>query len=244
MKLKLHNRARSRLALAGLLAVIAGSTFAQTDSAKPGTVASAQAKSKSSADNPTSKAPVGKPAAEKSAKPGAKAPAPEAPATPAAPMQADGRLKPLIIRPVDPNADPAKAPGMTMPGMMGQQTPGMQGGSSSRQMQQHQRDNPGMGMQSPAQAAPSGPRNPFAPASQPSAPVQPPATSMQPTAPMSGTGAAPAKSANGKKGELKGPSINLDCTTPEIKNQGVFVGKIQNRYVYKYKSQYCFDIEP
>jgi hypothetical protein len=40
------------------------------------------------------------------------------------------------------------------------------------------------------------------------------------------------------------PAINLACTTPEIKTQGVFLGKIQNRYVYKYKSQYCFDIEP
>lgn len=41
-----------------------------------------------------------------------------------------------------------------------------------------------------------------------------------------------------------GPTINLQCTTPDIKEQGVFVGKIQNRYVYKYKSQYCFDVTP
>jgi hypothetical protein len=55
---------------------------------------------------------------------------------------------------------------------------------------------------------------------------------------------APERAKKPKEPVEDGPTINLQCTTPDIKEQGVFVGKIQNRYVYKYKSQYCFDVKP
>jgi hypothetical protein len=65
----------------------------------------------------------------------------------------------------------------------------------------------------------------------------------QPSMPSPGT-PAQARAKKAKEPVEDGPTINLQCTTPDIKEQGVFVGKIQNRYVYKYKSQYCFDVTP
>jgi hypothetical protein len=129
--------------------------------------------------------------------------------------------------------------------MQGMNPPGMhyQNGPQMRN-QNPQMGNPAMGMQAPVTAPAS--KNPFAPAPAPSAvPATPqPITPMQPAGPMPGGTPPAGTAAAGKKDEVKAPSINLECTTPEIKNHGVFVGKIQNRYVYKYKDQYCFDIEP
>jgi hypothetical protein len=243
MMFKLHNRALSRIAMAGLLAAGSWSSFAQTPitspspapatSAKPGSMASAQAQTRASA---APAIPIGQP--ENRLKPSVIRPTQALPSTDGTyppsgasagnatqvALQPD-RLKPSIIRPNAPSLEMPLTngapphPGMSMeqamptPGPMHQQGP-----------------TPGMGSTSV---------NPFAPAPVPVAiaPTPPPSVNAVPAL-------ANAAQANGKKGQHSGSLINLDCSTPEIKQQGVFIGKIQNRYVYKYKSQYCFDLEP
>ena len=247
MMLKIQGRTGTRLILAGLLAAVSGATFAQAPGSTPGTMAAAQAQTQTpppvppaAGAAPSAPGATGTPGA--SAAPRAAGPRPpRAPRTrpadrpgaetgaaiaggPATPAQPEGRLRPRIIMPDAPAYGPGQMPGFNgMPQLHGPM--GMQPGP--------------MGMRQPGSQAPSGPRDPFAPASaQPTAPAamtaQPPVVSP----------AAKAAAAKAKKDGPTAPSINLACTTPDIKAQGVFVGKIQNRYVYKYKSQYCFDIEP
>lgn len=239
MKLMTHNRAPSRLALAGLLAMLSCSAFAQAQ--RPGTIASAQAQSQSTYS------PAGKsPSAPSARGPGAFAPGSQASGngesigTPGAPMQADGRLKPKVIYPESNDESSLLGAngsnynnGSSYPGSMNHSMhPGQMG------------QQPGFGTMPNQGGMPqaTGPRNdPFSPAGAMQPPAQPGMGGMPQQA------ASPKKTAQLKKAKESvedGPSINLQCTTPEIKAQGVFVGKIQNRYVYKYKSQYCFDLEP
>lgn len=37
--------------------------------------------------------------------------------------------------------------------------------------------------------------------------------------------------------------VNMDCLNPAIKEQGKFVGKVQNKVIYKLGAQYCIEIE-
>ena len=37
--------------------------------------------------------------------------------------------------------------------------------------------------------------------------------------------------------------LNLDCINSGIKEQGKFVGKVQNKIIYKLGAQYCFETE-
>lgn len=235
MKLKNHYRAPVRLALAGLLAALSCSSFAQ--SPLPGTVASAQAKSQGSNAAPRPAVPAAKgqsafaPAPQPSTYPGG-------PGTAAVSLQAEGRLKPRVVRPADEGEGgagldgPAAYPGSSyvMPGP---------GPRPSRSPQAHNFGYP-RGMPAPGAPSPhSASNNPFSP---PGA-MPPPAPSLQHGVPPSAQPALPKKKKEADSAE-EVPAINLLCTTPDIKEQGVFIGKIQNRYVYKYKSQYCFDVTP
>lgn len=244
MMLKIQSRTGSRLILAGLLAAVSGTAFAQTPGSKPGTMAAAQAQSQT-APPPAPPPPIaGGAAGAAGAPPSPQAAGPRAPRAPrqrpadrpgaepgatlatgpVTPAQPEGRLRPRIILPDGPTSNPGQMPGLNgMPSLYGQ------GGIPPGQMN--------MPQHSPQ--APTGPRDPFAPAS-----AQPSATAAMPTQVPAISPAAKSAADRAKKGGPTAPSINLACTTPDIKVQGVFVGKIQNRYVYKYKSQYCFDIEP
>lgn len=241
MMLKIHSRTCSRLILAGMLAAICGFSIAQDMGGKPGTMAAAQAQSQTpapapqgaSSAMPAPRAPglrTPRTPRQRSGVPGAPvAPGAVAPAGGAAvPAQPEGRLRPRIIL---PDAGQTGIPGMSQ-----------LGGNPSMPTQMGMHQGPSMNMPQampPMPAAPTGPRDPFAPASTQSAapvPMSMPAPVVSP--------AAKAAAAKAAKDAPTVPSINLACTTPDIKTQGVFVGKIQNRYVYKYKSQYCFDIEP
>lgn len=158
----------------------------------------------------------------------------------AATVALDGRLKPTIINPADNMQGAPDAP--FSPEMYSRQTrPSSRGAGYLPQMPRP----------APASSANITPnpvqKDPFAPSPAPSALLETPAENPgvgQMRGRESALLAAANKTSNVKKTEPEGPSINLDCTTKEIKQQGALVGKIQNRYVYKYKSQYCFDLEP
>lgn len=234
MKRKNYNRAPSRLALAGLLAAISCSSFAQTPA--PGTVAAAQAQSQG-ATPPRPAVPGARgqsafaPAAHPQAYP------PGAPGV-VAPAVGDGRLKPRVIHPANPMDENVDAHGnVSAPGTP-YGAPGM-----PRQPRSPQTGNfgPRGGMPGSGPAPSAGPSsNPFSPAG---AMQPPPPQQAAPSLPPPGASSQP-RAKKVKEPVEEGPTINLKCTTPDIKEQGVFVGKIQDRYIYKYKSQYCFDVTP
>lgn len=81
-----------------------------------------------------------------------------------------------------------------------------------------------------------GPRDPFAPA--PTAPV------VQPT-----PGQAPGMHPPGMMPPIVESAppprkLNMECLDVTVKEQGKYLGKIQERYVWKMGSRYCFDTEP
>jgi len=224
MKLKFHTGARSRIALAVVLAASSCAALAQTT---PGGVAAAQSQSSERASPGRLPPPTSGPRAPRPGIPGGASPgmatSPSMPGSQApAAMQADGRLKPLIIRPAEEalRSDPTGGYGSGPSGYPSGPTGALPVTGVT----------PGM--------APAGPHNPFAPAA-----AQPAAQLPVPVAPSPKAKKA-AAAENAAKEVDEAPYINMQCTTPEIKTQGTFVGKIQNRYVYKYKSQYCFDVQP
>lgn len=152
---------------------------------------------------------------------------PEMPPMPGRGLSAEGRLKPTVVNPRQTSQDGQQmSSSQGMPGA----PPGMAHMPSG--MTAYPMAAPGV---APPPAIPAPAPNPFAPAG-PVAPMAAPTQMLPPGSATPGVKTTPI--------HTKPPAINLACTTSEIKTQGVFLGKIQNRYVYKYKNQYCFDIEP
>lgn len=196
----------------------------------------------------------------------AQPPANGAPAAGAAPVQQTYKIKPLIIRgdsppmgssPMGVSNDLMPGMGRSMPGAgfpPGGQ-PGFPPGMESPGMFPPNGQNPGMpGLGGPGQGSQQT-QNPFVPRVRPATPnpINSPAGMAPDAVPGGGLGVAVQQSGprpvaaapvHEKKRKVVKPHINLECTSPEIKTQGNFIGLIQNKYVYKFKDQYCFDIEP